>query len=482
MRAPRRPGAFLESIHGAVHVVGASSYLVGHRGLTGVVAHDFAADERAFAASFRKANVAWTRKDRERRLGKLRRLPITLHLRDSYLQGIEDADLILASQNWFNYPSNLPALPDAVARGARLRGVVDVAMDLFPGTRIGVTGSNGKSTTSALVRHLLLGAGAGAVRQGGNDRGQQVDLVDLETAAPDDLLVWEVSNRHLRDRPVDVDVAVVTNITRNHIEDHGSWEAYRDAKLRLPHGADHAILCAEDPESARASVEAGATWWFGEALPDRARAVGRRGDRWIARVDGAVLDLGGAPLQLPGTHNARNLAAALAAALAAGAPPDALVDGWADFGGLAGRLEEVARDGDVRWLYDIQATTAPAAEAGLRAIGGRSTVLIVGGDDKGMDYGGMADAAAAHASAVLALPGSGTEAFLGALAGRVGVERFTDLDSLLVDAVDRVPAGGTVLLSPGCAFFHSRFLEDGPTFGQRVASLLAGRALSTDRA
>jgi UDP-N-acetylmuramoylalanine--D-glutamate ligase len=478
----RTPGRLLEALRGQrIHVVGASGaegvalllFLAGDEGIEGIVAHDFSADPRAFARSFRRANPAWERDAREDLLRRLRDLPIDLRLGGRYLEGLEDADVVLASQNWFNYPSNLPAIPDAVARGARLLGVVDLAMDLFPGLRIGVTGSNGKSTTSALIRHLL----GDGVMQGGNDRAAQVELARLRDASPDQRLVWEVSNRHLRDRPVEVDVAVLTNITANHIEDHGSWDAYVQAKLRLLRSATaHAVITATDPESSRHLDGLAATVWrVGvPAGQGQAGAWVDAGRFVVQRPGGGPVDVGPADaLALPGEHNRTNALSALAAAAAAGVEPAGLAARLATFRGLAGRLELVAEAGGVRWIWDIQATTAPAAEAGIRAEGrDHRLVLLVGGDDKGMDYRGMADAAALHADAVLALPGSGTDAFLAALAGRIDVHRHDGLDDALAHARELAPPGASVLCSPGCAFFFSRFVDGGPTFARRVAAVL----------
>ena len=465
-----------------VHVVGASGaegvalllFLAGEAGFDGIVAHDFSADPRAFARSFRRANPAWPRAEREQLLRRLRSLPVEFRLGSRYLEGLEAADVVLASQNWFNYPSNLPALPDAVAGGAELLGVVDLAMDLFPGLRIGVTGSNGKSTTSAMIRHLL----GGDAMQGGNDRTAQVELARLRDAAPAQRLIWEVSNRHLRDRAVLVDVAVLTNITANHIEDHGSWQAYRDAKLRLVRSATgHAVMTATDPESARHLDGLEATVWrVGAPTPEGQAGAWMADGRFFVRgPQGDPVDVGPTEaLPLPGEHNRTNLLSALAAVTAAGLDPRGAGQRIATLGGLAGRLELVAEQDDVRWIWDIQATTAPAAEPGIRAEGGqRRLILLVGGDDKGMDYTGMADAAALRADAVIALPGSGTESFLRALAGRVAVHHSEDLDAALVQARALARPGGSVLCSPGSAFFFSRFVDGGPSYGKRVAALLA---------
>ncbi len=469
-----------ELLAGRIHVVGASGaegvallrYLAGHRGIEGIVAHDFSEDARAFARSFRRANVAIPKAERNAVLKELRRLPIVLRLRDEYLLGIEDADLILASQNWFNYASNLPALPDAMAGGATLLGVVDLAMALFPGVRVGITGSNGKSTTSSLVAHLLGAAADGwRVLRGGNDRDHQARLEDLAAADDADRLVWEVSNRHLRDRSVVVDVGVLTNITRNHIEDHGSFEAYIAAKARLPGAAADAVVSATDPVT-QGVVDgvAGRVWRFG-APSERGAWV--QDGRVVLRAD-ARHDLG--PLQpfgLPGAHNIDNLLAAVCAAAAAGAEPARLAGSWHDVAGLPGRLQTVAEHAGVRWIYDIQATTAPAAAAGIGAVGALQPIrLIVGGEDKGMDYGGMADAAARSARVVHKLPGTGADAFVAALRGRVPIVEHESVDAAIAAARDAAQPGEAVLLSPGCAFFFSRFLDGGPSFAARVRAAL----------
>jgi UDP-N-acetylmuramoylalanine--D-glutamate ligase len=479
-------GEGIDALRGRrVHVVGASGaegaavllFLVGRHGLTDVVAHDFSGDDLAFARSFRRANPGWDRRVREDMLRRLRRLPVTFELGERYLWGLGDADVIFAGQNWFNYDSNQPAVPNAVAAGSALYGVVDLAMSLFAGVRIGVTGSNGKSTTSALLTHILGRTSDAPVLQGGNDRDRQVTLARLEESTPTERLVWEVSNRHLRDRSVQVDVAVVTNITRNHIDDHGSWEAYVEAKTRLPMGARTAVLSAVDPVS--------------RTLIDPVRATGvcvrtfgsrdEPGDRvWIeedrllfAGPSGAGDMADVSDFALPGLHNRLNLCAAVTAAMAAGADPDAIGPALAEFAPLAGRLETVAERDGVRWVYDIQATTAPAATAGIEAIGAsRRILLIVGGEDKGMDFRPMADAAAVHADRILMLPGSGAEAFLRALAARVPVDRFESLADLLPAALAAAPPGSTVLLSPGCAFFHRAYLNQGPGYGTLVRRLL----------
>jgi UDP-N-acetylmuramoylalanine--D-glutamate ligase len=502
--AARRPvewgassrGGTIRALEGkSIHVVGASGaegtalllYLAEHRGITGIVAHDFCPDFRSFSRSFRKANLAWDKATREDVLRRLRRLPVEFRLGDDYLRDLTSADFVLASQNWFNYPSNLPAIPDALEGGSRLLGLVDLALDLFPGTRIGVTGSNGKSTTAALISHLMAAGLRNGRRllQGGNDREQQVALADLESSDSLDVLLWEVSNRHLRDRSVSVDIGIVTNITRNHIDDHGSWEAYIEAKLRLPRaalaGGGDAIVSGSDPVTAghigALRALGGRLWVVGDS--EEAAWVDGTGRLCIRRPGSAeILDLGHrSDLTLQGEHNLDNLLTALCAALAAGASEDDLRGAVRSFSGLSGRLEQVAQQDGVRWVYDIQATTAPATAAGIAAIApqARRLILMVGGEDKGMDYSGMADAAAANKARILALRGSGTDAFLAALGPRCEVTHHENLDALIASAAGIAAPGDIVLLSPGCAFFHRNYIEAGKAFGRRVREFLAER-------
>jgi UDP-N-acetylmuramoylalanine--D-glutamate ligase len=480
-----------------IHIVGASGiegtalllYLAGEQGIEGIVAHDFSPDTEEFARSFHKTNTAWDPRQRQQVLEQLLALPAHFCLGDHYLDGIHDAEVIFASQNWFNYPANRPALDNAIANGAKMLGILDLGLSIFTGCRITVTGSNGKSTTSALIGHLLNHCVDASVQVlvSGNERSRQVPLSEIERAAAGDFSVWEVSNRHLRDRTVQGDIAVLTNITLNHVEDHGSWEAYVVAKSRLvlaPGPGGHAVLSAVDPQSIAITDQvraSGATLWlFGQ----RPAADSVDGHCWIdekrlklRRPDGQELDIGDVRgLPLPGDHNLLNLQAALCAVAACGfTDTETLHNSFTSVPGLSGRLETVAESDGVRWIYDIQATTAPAAAAGIEAIGAitKRIVLIVGGEDKGMDFTAMAEQAARHCDVVLALPGSGTDAFLRCLEERCEVLRCPNLEDALVNARLRSKPGDSVLLSPGCAFFYRAYIDGGPSYLERVRRMLA---------
>ncbi len=487
--------AIISSLAGQrIHVVGASSaegaavllHLAGEHGLTGLVGHDFAEDALAFARSFRRSNSGYERKEREAMLGRIRRLPIELRLGPHYLEGVEGAQVVFASQNWFNYAPNHPCLDAALEGGARLMLQVELAMALFAGTRVGITGSNGKSTTAAMTTWLLA-QGGGTVLQGGNDRDRQASLERIEAAAGSDRLVWEVSNRHLRTRGLELDVAALTGVTRNHVQDHGTFEAYVAAKGRIFSSLGpgrHGVVSADDPVGLGLLPElrsSGAALWIAGAPPSHPAVVSTDALLWIDGGELHVTPPAGSQLlgfrlpwtlRLPGRHNVSNALIACAAALAAGAGPDDLA-ALAAFPGLPGRQEIVADQDGVHWMNDLGSTTAPSTEAALitEAELGRRVLLIMGGDDKDMDFRGMA-AAAARCAEVLVLPGTGTDAFLRALGERAPLRRFERFDDVLIAARDAATPGSTVLLSPGCAFFQSRFLDDGPSFAARVRVLL----------
>lgn len=485
---------------GAVHVVGASSaegselllHLVGVHGLADVHGHDFSPDAQAFARSYRKANSGWAKDLREARLNRLRRLPLQLHLGAEYLDGIEGAGTIFASQNWFNYAPNLPRLQAAADRGTPMAGIVDVAMALFPGTRVGVTGSNGKSTTTALVRHLLQHGGTfGRVLQGGNDRDQQVSLLDVESASTHDALVWEVSNRHLRDRGVTVDVAVVTNISANHVGDHGGYDAYREAKARLPRAVPpggHVVIPGRVAEAHHCGegLQTGVSrWWTGVRATDP--GPWSSDDAFVYECD-ALLTIappGSGPKRtvridafpLPGAHNRENLMAAVAVAAAVGVDVAALEAALLDSPTLAARLERVDAGGAVRVWNDLSSTTPESTIVALQCLGapGRPLILIVGGEDKGMDFRALAACIRDGGHWVFALPGTGTDALVRSLDSSERLRRFQGADEAIRDALRSALADDTVggvLLSPGMAFFQSQFLGDGPSVAQRVRAHL----------
>jgi len=382
-----------------------------------------------------------------------------------------------------DYPTTEPrlrrALADVVAR--RLGGdasvpavlsEVDLFLRLCPAPTVGVTGTKGKTTTSALIHALLATDASHPAVLGGNIG---VPLVErLPELTTQHRVVLELSELQLPTLSRGTTVAVYTNVTADHLDRHGSLEAYRAVKRRLAELVDPAgaiVLNADDP------VVSG----YGDATTARAVRY-RRGELppgglgvahgWIvadsiapiaaAGTDGAhggrILALD--ELGIPGAHNVSNALAATAAALLLGIEPEAIRRAAAAFTGVEHRLERVAEIDGVRFVNDSQGTQPDAVIAALRAFEA-PIVLIAGGRDKGIDLSELATVVAERAAAAVLIGESGPA--LERLFHGAGL-RTTERASTLEDAVEAADSlaraarhasdtTATVLLSPAAASF-----------------------------
>ena len=375
-----------------------------------------------------------------------------------------------------------PAVPkhDRHLELARQAGIpVTSEMSLFwqhnRGRIVGVTGSNGKSTTAALVHSMLSSAGL-ETRLGGNIGGSLLPVVD--EIRPDEWIVLELSSFQLDDLnrlTASPHVSVVTNFSPNHLDWHGSLAEYRGAKqtvLRWQTPECAAVLNGDDPEVS-CWTSYGRRLLFG--LEDRGQTgVFVNCSRCVARIDGAEVDL---PverwLQLPGRHNLQNALAAATAALAAGVDPAAIQQGLANFTPLPHRLQPVAEIDGRRFFNDSLATTPESVVVALSAFSD-PIVLLAGGDDKQVDLEVMAEAIADKVKAV-ALMGQ-TATILDELIETHDIIRAVrrefcrNFEDAFNWACAQSRPGDVVLLSPGCAsydWFHN-FAERGDRFSQLV--------------
>jgi UDP-N-acetylmuramoylalanine--D-glutamate ligase len=358
-------------------------------------------------------------------------------------------------------------------RARRALGDVELAWRALPVPVVAVTGTNGKTTTAELLARLLVAAGLRA-EAAGNIGRPALELV----GRPLDAAVLEVSSFQMEAveafRPR---VAVVLNLEPDHLDRHGSFEAYAEAKAQLfvRQGAgDTAIGNGDDRHAAglvsrsrgrrwlfrtRGPVEAGA-WW------DGGQAVLRCGDETV-RV--ALDGLSDAPSAPP----LDDLLAALLACRALGADVGKAALGLAGFVPPPHRRELVAQEGGVAWVNDSKATNPAAAMLALAALRGPA-LWIAGGRGKGVDLGPLADAAAARVRAAV-LMGEAAGAIESALAGRIPVHRARDLEEAVAIAGGLARRGDTVLLSPACASFDQfrSYEERGTRFRAAVAAWVA---------
>jgi UDP-N-acetylmuramoylalanine--D-glutamate ligase len=351
---------------------------------------------------------------------------------------------------------------------------VDLFLRLCPAPTIGITGTKGKTTTSALTHALLVTDPAHPAVLGGNIG---IPLVErLPELTPRHRVVLELSELQLPTLSRGTTVAAYTNVTADHLDRHGTLAAYRAVKRRLAELVDPAgalVLNADDPvvSGYAAATEARVTRYRrGEPLPGGLGVV----DGWIvadsiapvaASVSAAAAPAGrimpAAELGVPGAHNVSNALAATAVALLFGIEPAAIRRAAGAFAGVEHRLERVAEVDGVRFINDSQGTQPDAVIAALRAFE-PPIVLIAGGRDKGVDLSELAAVVAERAEAAVLIGESGPALErLFREAGLATTERAATLEEAVeaADALARAARGGaggapaTVLLSPAAASF-----------------------------
>jgi UDP-N-acetylmuramoylalanine--D-glutamate ligase len=345
-----------------------------------------------------------------------------------------------------------PGVPAEAAPVVAARGLgIPVSSEIELGARLlanpilGVTGTNGKTTTTALLG-AMFAAAARRAEVAGNIGRPLTSLVDV--AAPDAWVVCELSSFQLEDvdtlRPR---IAVLLNLEPDHLDRHGSLAAYSDAKLRI-----FANQVADDV----AILPRG----FGP-VPGAARRI----------EFGADEPLPADPL-IPGAHNRENAAAAVAAARAAGLDEVAIAEALRTFPGVEHRIEEVASIAGVRYVNDSKATNVAAALRALASFPGARKLVILGGRGKAEPYEALAESFAPGDRAFVI--GEAAESIASALAAAgVPFERSGDLATAVAAAAAEAREGDVVLLSPACASFDqfTSFEHRGEEFGKMVQKL-----------
>jgi UDP-N-acetylmuramoylalanine--D-glutamate ligase len=375
-------------------------------------------------------------------------------------------DLVVASPG---ISPSRPLMRSAARLGVAVISELELAYRISAAQFVAVTGTNGKTTTTALVTHLLRAAGREAVSVGNIG-------VPAVTAAPlvdaDGVVVAECSSFQLASI-VDFHprVAVLLNITPDHLDWHGSLESYASDKAKVfanMTAGDVAVIDVDDPGSA--------VW--ADIVADRGVSVVRVGlSGGDAHVEGGLLivdaEHGEVPLVraedllIRGVHNVSNALAASAAALAMAASPDAVRAGLRTFEPIEHRLDPVATVRGVEYVNDSKATNPDAVMKALTAFGSTPLLILLGGRNKGNDFGPLADACAARCRLAVLYGESRREmetAFSARGAAFVGAE--TMAGALAIAAEAALP-GEVVLLSPACASFDE--FDDYEDRGRRFA-------------
>jgi len=394
--------------------------------------------------------------------GELRTGPFA----DALLEGV---DLVCISPGLSLQEAVVQA---AIARSVPVVGDIELFAWQVRGDKasrvLAITGTNGKTTVTALTGHLLRAAGI-ECEVAGNIGPAALDAL-MKRRAPPAAWVLELSSFQLETTwSLEPDAAAVLNLSEDHLDRYAGMEDYAAAKARIFMGEGAQVLNRDDARSMSLGLPGREQVTFGLGAPG---AEGHWGVVDGAIHEGALPVLPLSELQIRGAHNAANALAACALARSLGASREALAQGLRTFRGLPHRLQLVAERGGVAWYDDSKGTNVGAAVAALQGLG-RPALLIAGGEGKGQDFAPLAPAVAAHARHVLLIGRDAPLIERALAASGVPLERCATLEQAVALAAQRARAGDAVLLSPACASFDMfrDYRHRGEVFAAAVQAL-----------
>ena len=362
---------------------------------------------------------------------------------------------------------------DALVQAARDAGLEVISdIELFAREAkapfVGITGSNGKSTVTTLLYHMCRAGGHNALA-GGNLGEPALDLLAEEEP---EFYVLELSSFQLqRTAALPAKIAVLLNISPDHLDWHASEDEYREAKYRIFREAESAVINREDPEAAERTSHIDRVISFGLDAPEDGHYGIRREDDqvFLARGDSVLLAV--SELALFGLHNQANALAALAAGELLGLDLQSMLQVLCEFPGLPNRMQFVRRVSAVNYVNDSKATNVAAAIASIRSVDGM-LVLIAGGEGKGGEFSALAEPLENKLRAAV-LIGRDAEAIEAALDTIMPTYFARDMDDAVRQAAAFAEADDTVLLAPACASFDQfdNYAARGAAFCKAVEAL-----------
>lgn len=379
---------------------------------------------------------------------------------DSLLDGI---DLVVLSPG---LPGDLPVLKAAHAKGIDVAGEIELfaraLRELNNAPVVAITGTNGKTTTTALTGHLLRSLG---LKVGVAGNISPAALAALSAAVAQNALpeVWvlELSSFQLETTTsLNATAATVLNISDDHLDRYADLAAYAAVKAQVFSGAGVAVINRQDALVAGmvAQKKSLRILSFGLDAPGSNEDFGLlETPAGLYLAQGQQLLLPVAALPMPGLHNAANVLAALALCVGLGCGAAGLLPAVKSFTGLPHRVEKIAEQNKIAWYDDSKGTNVGAAVAALNGLGGgqakRKIVLIAGGDGKGQNFSPLAPAVAEHARAVILIGRDGAVIGEALKASGVPLVFAKDMADAVAKAGTLAAAGDAVLLSPACASF-----------------------------
>ncbi|HPQ80780.1 MAG TPA: UDP-N-acetylmuramoyl-L-alanine--D-glutamate ligase [bacterium] len=388
--------------------------------------------------------------------GSLKGLDIELSLGGSDAKLFDSAQMIVASPG---VPGDLPGILSAAARGVPVIGELELALSELERPVVAITGTNGKTTTTTLVGHLLRESGMRTC-VAGNIGTPLLDLLDEAMSA--DVVVLEVSSFQIETTPsLSPRIGILLNATPDHLDRHGSFDAYVECKAAMISNvkADgFSIFNAADDRvaSAVAAVKSRLVPFdaTGRVLARNEGRIGawyEDGDLLVRVRQGDAVRFPLSRVKLEGMHNRENMLAALAAAMLCGAEPSKLRRALDAFSGLPHRMELVGECMGVRFYDDSKGTNVGATVRAIEAFA-EPVVLIAGGLSKGADFASLAVYAEGRVKRAV-LIGEAAADLERAFAGKVESLRAKTMEEAVGLAAGAAEPGDVVLLSPACASF-----------------------------
>lgn len=404
-------------------------------------------------------------------------LGLTTRVGEQAYEGISAADVVITSPG---VPETSPGLVTARQHGVPIFSEIELAYRISPAPIIAVTGTNGKTTTTALIGEIMKADGRHTYVAGNIVAGEtRLPLVRAAyRASASDVIVAEISSFQLEwvtsFRPR---VAGLLNVTEDHLDRYPDVESYAAAKARLfefQRPEDYAILNADDPivMGFAPSIES-TVWQFSGSREVEMGAFARGTEVWIRTSEDESFVCDTATMKLRGRHNLENVLAASAAAIAFGASRHAIQEAVDGMEAPEHRLEPVVVVQGIEFLNNSMCTNVRAAVRSLEAIG-RPAVVIAGGKDKGAEYGPMGEAFVRYAKHVVLI---GADApLIEKAAHDAGFDRISHaptMEAAVTEAWDHAESGDTIVLSPGCASFDmfNDFEHRGRVFKDAVKAL-----------
>ena len=379
-------------------------------------------------------------------------------------------DLIVVSPG---VPVDAPPLVQARALGETVIGEIELAAHFLSGPIVAITGSNGKTTTTTLAGEIIA-AGGFPTAVGGNIGTPAISLV--ENAKPDTVTVLEVSSFQLETiqtfRPK---VAVILNITPDHLDRHRTFEAYANAKARIfenQTAEDFAVLNADDPTCVELSKRTKAkVFWFSRKKRVEQGASVQDGRICFAAGGGADEIMNASEIPLKGSHNLENVLAAVAVGKLMGCSSEQIATAVRNFKAVEHRLEYVATINGVEYYNDSKATNVDATIKALESFPA-NIHIILGGKDKGSDYTVLNELLRQRVKRVYTI-GAAAEKIESHIKGAAEVLHVETLENAVRRAAAAAKSGDIVLLAPACASFDQfqSYEHRGRTFKDLVRGL-----------